>query len=78
MVGTELKSSETESSQLGGPQLLQAVATATGLPEHMAYDELKTILDMNGQSSGEVTLESLRTAMIQYLETLNESMTSED
>ena len=67
----------SENNELEGQKLLDTVASLTGLPTSPAHEELKTILESTGQTSGEVTLESLRAAMLEYLQTLNADMEAE-
>ncbi|HAR41279.1 MAG TPA: hypothetical protein DCS07_01395 [Bdellovibrionales bacterium] len=64
----------SEKNELEGQRLLDTIATLTGLPTTLAHEELNTILESTGQNSGEVTLESLRAAMLEYLQTLNDDM----
>lgn len=54
----------------GGEELIQQLVELTGLPENLVLQELDQILGMTGQASSDVTLETLRTAMLVYLESL--------
>jgi hypothetical protein len=54
----------------GGQELLQTVVTLTGLPEQWIRNELDQILEQSGQSSSDVTLDTLREAMAAYLESM--------
>ena len=53
-----------------GTELLDTVATLTGLPEDLVQNELQELVAAAGQDAGEVTLDQLRQAMLLYLETL--------
>ena len=64
----------SKSEKLDGEKLVQAVVSLSGLPERDAHDELDRILQLSGTSTGELTLDGLRAAMLAYLETLAESM----
>lgn len=66
---------------LDGPKLLKTVVSLTGLPEEMVYEELDQILKLkepSGEQEGpqgrplyeDLTLEGLRAAMLEYLETI--------
>lgn len=59
-------------SQEKGPDLVQKVASLTGLPEDFAKEELSKILEQTGHSEQDLTLEQLRSALISYLESLGE------
>jgi hypothetical protein len=67
-----LQTTEMNSAEPGGHELIEKVVTLSGLPEHLAHQELTQILAHSGQESGKLTLEELRTAMLTYLEALAE------
>jgi hypothetical protein len=54
----------------GGQELLDTVASLTGLPEGLVQQELHEMLAVAGQNAGNVTLDQLRQAMLVYLEAL--------
>ena len=47
--------------------LLQEVTEATGLPEELIQNELKQIIEGQGFSSENLTLEQLRVALADYM-----------
>lgn len=53
-----------------GSELLDTVASLTGLPEELVQNELHELIAAAGQNAGNVTLDQLRQAMLLYLETL--------
>jgi hypothetical protein len=62
---------------LGGEKLLNTVASLTGLPAPLVHEELGQILELSGQDSANLTLEELRSAMLAYLEKIQDSMVEE-
>jgi hypothetical protein len=54
--------------KLEGQDLVNSVVSLTGLPEEEMYKELEQILESSGHQSSELTMDSLRAAMIAYLE----------
>ena len=57
-----------------GSKLIETVVSLTGMPEPLlprVQEEVDHILAMSGQSSGSVTLEQLRIAMLAYLESMH-------
>jgi len=53
-----------------GQDLLDTVASLTGLPEDLVQQELQDMITAAGQNPGNVTLDELRSAMLLYLEAL--------
>ena len=75
------QSVQSEPSEQGprGEELIGTVVSLTGLPGALVQEEMAQILEHSGQSSGTVTLESLREAMLIYLQSVAETMAlSED
>jgi hypothetical protein len=62
------------SSEPNGQELVDAVVALTGLPAQWIGPELAEILDQNDQSETELTLDQLRSAMLNYLEKMNEGV----
>ncbi len=58
------------SVQSNGQELLEQVISLTGLPDSMVRSELGGILENSGISSESLTLESLRSALLEYLQKL--------
>lgn len=54
----------------GGEELIETVAALTGLPEPWVHQELGRIVENAGHSTGTLTLDQLREAMLAYLESL--------
>lgn len=50
-----------------GNKLFSEVTELTGLPEELISEELKTLLESKGVAPEEVTMESLREALADYL-----------
>jgi len=64
-------------TQLGTPtgdELFETVVELTGLPQDAVTHELSQILDNQGCSSENLTLEDLRSALVDYLESLHQEM----
>jgi hypothetical protein len=55
-------------------EMIQTLIKLTGLPEHLAYEELTHILEFVGLKPDEenMTLDKLRAAMLVYLESLEQ------
>ena len=58
------------SGEPGGQELIETVASLTGLPAPVMEGELKSILEQSGQSVASLTLDELRTALAAHLERL--------
>lgn len=58
----------------GGEELIEQVASLTGLPEPWVHQELGRIVENAGHSPGTLTLEQLREAMLAYLESLQHEL----
>lgn len=50
-----------------GNKLFSQVTQMTGLPEELISEELKTLLERKGVAPEQVTMESLREALADYL-----------
>lgn len=72
------KSESDVSSKKAGSELVDEVVKGTGLPDELVHHELAQILQHSGQEKESLTLEQLRVAMMNYLETLNEQMESQE
>ncbi len=59
-------------SKQKGSELLDTVASLTGLPEELVQTELHELVTAAGQNAGNITLDQLRQAMLLYLEALAE------
>ncbi len=68
----------SEQNTPSGTHLLNTVASLTGLPESMIQKELKGIIHDSGCTPEDLTLEGLRQALIQYLETMQSEFESLD
>lgn len=51
-----------------GAKIFETVCEATGLPQELIQKELKTLLETEGMSSDEVTVEELRSVLAKYLQ----------
>ncbi len=60
-----------------GQELIETVVAQSGLPDLIIRSELNEIIDQSAHVPDELTLEQLRAAMINYLEKINEDLTSE-
>ena len=56
-----------------GWALVLALAQMTGLPEQVAQTELLQVLKWAGKDPSQLTVESLRRALMSYLESLDQS-----
>lgn len=70
----EVSKNKVESS---GQELIETLASLTGLPEPWVSQELIQILEKSGQNAQDVTLEQLRDAMLIYLEMVQADLASE-
>jgi len=68
----------TETHLGHGTELLDEVASLTGLPEDMVQKELQQILSASGHNAEELTLDGLRASMLKYLETMIDEIPSEE
>ncbi len=59
--------------------MIKTLVKLTGLPEHLAYEELTRILEFTGQKPDDenMTLDKLREAMLIYLESLQQCPTED-
>jgi hypothetical protein len=67
----------SEQQNPNGAELIETVVSLTGLPEAdqtQMHDELDRILASAGCAKENLTLEELRTALLGYLETLQEEI----
>ena len=62
---------------LNGNALIQKLVTLTELPEPLVQQEVGEILQYSGNLSESLTLDQLRAAMVEYLEALHATMTSD-
>ena len=60
-----------------GAEVLQEVVQMTGLPEEYLDSELTALLGTAGESVNNLTLDQLRSVLMNYLESINEEMNSE-
>jgi hypothetical protein len=62
------------SVQADGAAVLQEVVQMTGLPEEYLGTEISQLLGTPGDSVNHMTLDQLRSVLLNYLETVNEEM----
>ncbi|MEK6580661.1 MAG: hypothetical protein AABZ55_15665 [Bdellovibrionota bacterium] len=60
----------SENNMPDGQDLIEKLVSLTGLPPNLAHGQIDEILQMAGQSPGNVTLDQLREAMLNYLESM--------
>lgn len=66
-------------NKLGGNALFSQVTELTGLPEDLISEELKSLLERKGVAPEQVTMESLREALADYLsQVIFEAQKAED
>jgi hypothetical protein len=58
-----------------GAVVLQEVVQMTGLSEEYLDSELSSLLGAKGPTVNDMTLDQLRSVLMNYLETINEEMT---
>ena len=58
-----------------GALVLQEVVQLTGLPKEYVDSEITEFLGTAGESVNNMTLDQLRSVLMNYLETINEEMT---
>ncbi|NUM89159.1 MAG: hypothetical protein HUU37_08145 [Bdellovibrionales bacterium] len=61
-----------------GNELFDQVAALTGLPIEMIGPELKSLLDRKGVAPENLTMDSLREALEEYLREINAEMKAAD
>ncbi len=61
-----------------GSKVLKEVVSLTGLPEEFLDTEITQLLGTAGESVNNMTLDQLRSVMLNYLETINDEMMRED
>lgn len=69
----EVSESQTDPD---GHELIETVASLTGLPEPWVLKELDHILEQSGQNPGELTLDQLRESLVLYLESIQADLFS--
>jgi hypothetical protein len=69
---TAAESTETHSD---GAAVIQEIVQMTGLPEDYLDSEISQLLGTPGESVNHLTLDQLRSVLLNYLETVNEEMT---
>lgn len=60
-----------------GTELIQTLASLTGLPESWAQGELLKIIEQSGLGSADLTLTELRKVLAAYLEEIHTAMDEE-
>lgn len=70
--------SEGWDTMSGGKKLFAEVTGLTGLPEDLISEELKVLLERKGVAPEQMTMESLREALSDYLTEVIFQMESED
>ena len=61
-----------------GAAVIQEIVQMTGLPEEYLDSEIAQLLGTPEESVNHLTLEQLRSVLLNYLETMNEEMTQLD
>jgi hypothetical protein len=61
-----------------GQELIETLATLSGLPREVIQSELCRILEDSGHDLESVTLDGLRGALVQYLETIQQGLQLEE
>ena len=75
--GNDLPSSvhgDAPKKESEGAQVLQEVVQLTGLPEELLDNELSDLLGASACRVNEMTLEQLRSVLMNYIETLQEEI----
>jgi len=57
-----------------GENLIDQIVTLTGLPESWVTKEIDQILKISGFTNQQITIESLRSALLLYLDSLNDEI----
>ncbi len=60
-----------------GNDVLKEVVQMTGLPEEFLRSEINSLLGMEGEDVKDLSLDQLRSVLLNYLETLKVDMTQE-
>jgi hypothetical protein len=68
-----MKRSTIQDSELDGFDLMDRVIGLTGLPEELIRFELEAILTQSGQRPHDLTLEQLRTALMDHLQWMHDA-----
>lgn len=58
----------SNAEQQGGYELVEVLASLTGLPESWAMQQLNEILENSGHCASELTLDQLRASLVKYLD----------
>lgn len=66
---------EKNMSKREGASVLQEVVQMTGLPEDYLNEEISGFLGTTDKTVNDLSLEQLRAALLNYLESINEEMT---
>ena len=61
-----------------GALVLQEVVQLTGLPSEYLDSEITNFLGTTGESVNDMTLDQLRSVLMNYLETINQEMIEEE
>lgn len=61
-----------------GNQLFREITDLTGLPEDLIGEELKQLLELKGVAPEQMTMDSLREALSNYLKEVSVQMEDED
>lgn len=69
---------ESQRKDKDGRELLETIIELTGLPQDVMKQELSQIISEAGVNKESVTLDELRTVLIQYLESMNEEVMAEN
>ncbi|MEK6705875.1 MAG: hypothetical protein AABZ06_08810 [Bdellovibrionota bacterium] len=67
----DVSDSTENETEAGGQELVDKLVSLTGLPKTLVYKELDSILANTGQEVNDLTLETLRSAMLLYLESIH-------
>ena len=67
----------SESPLASGKDVLQEVVQMTGLPAEYLHAEINSFLGTASEDVKDLSLDQLRSVLLNYLETLNDEMTQE-
>lgn len=70
-------SAEPQGTEPSGAAVIQEVGQMTGLPQDYLNSEISELLGTAGNTVNNLTLDQLRSVLMNYLETLNEEMTQD-
>lgn len=66
-----MEESQKKNEEAAGQDLVETVVELTGLPQEMVDDEFYEMMRESGFDKESMTLDQLRTVLLQYLESMN-------